>query len=244
MLPLLMSLPIHAAIVPNSQNFDNRITEIKYNPSDVTLIYTALGVSTLIQLQPGENINSKSGGIGIGDKKAWGVSSKENNIFIKPVAMQADTNLLITTNLGRTYAFELIDSKTPHYIVKITYPKPKTAEDNKPDIPCYDGDVNFAYGKWGDLELSPSYMWDDGRFTCLKFTDNAELPIPYQVTADGEESLINYNIESDTIILHGIASEFRLRLGKQVLGLQSEKAVFAGHNKKGSTIKLKRELIQ
>jgi type IV secretion system protein VirB9 len=241
---LLVSLPLGATVIPESQNFDNRVTQVKYNPKDVIKVRIKTGISTLIQLEQGETIQSQVGGIGVGDLAAWGVNVKGNNIFIKPIAKKPDTNLLVTTNKGRTYAFELTSSKWPHFIVKLAYEKPKTAADKRLDIPCYDGKVNFAYAKWGDAPLSPAYMWDDGRFTCLKFTNNAELPVAYQVASDGTESIINYHIEEDTMILHGIASEFRLRLGKQVLGLRSDDALSSGFNKKGTTIEAYRELIE
>jgi len=247
-LPLLvslpLSLPLSATVIPESQTFDNRVTRVNYNPSDVIKVRIKAGTSTLIQLQQGETIQSQDGGIGVGDLAAWGVDVKANNIFIKPIAKEPDTNLLITTNKGRTYAFELASSKWPHFIVKLAYEKPKTAADKRLDIPCYDGKVNFAYAKWGDVILSPAYMWDDGRFTCLKFTNNAELPVAYQVASDGSESIINYHIEEDTMILHGIAGEFRLRLGEQVLGLRSDEALSSGFNKKGTTIEARRELIE
>ncbi len=85
-------------------------------------------------------------------------------------------------------------------------------------------------------------MWDDGRFTCLKFTKNAELPVAYQVAADSTESLINYHIEKDTMILQGISKEFRLRLGKQVLGLRSDDAISSGYNDKATSVNGTREL--
>ena len=150
----------------------------------------------------------------------------------------------MVSNKNRTYSFELVKSKYPHFIVKLAYEKPITGKDRKFDIPCFDGKANFNYGKWGDNSLAPAYMWDDGRFTCLKFTKNSELPVAYKVSPDGKESLINYHLEKDTMVLQGISKEFRLRLGDLVLGLRSEEAISSGYNDKASSIKAKRRLQQ
>ena len=237
-----VGLPVSAAITPKSQHFDSRVTLTKYNPKDVVRVRTKIGISTLIQLQKGESISSLDAGIGIGDAKAWGLDVKGNNIFLKPIAPKPDTNLIITTNKGRTYSFQLLSSKYPQYIVKMAYDTPKTSEDNQRSIPCSDGKMDFRYGKMGDNTLAPTYMWDDGRFTCMKFTSNAELPVVYQVSKDGTESLVNYHIDKDTIIVHSVANEFRLRLGKQVLGLYSDHAMSNGYNKKATSVNAKREL--
>lgn len=234
----------HAAITPHSLGFDSRISTVKYNASNVITIKTKVGTNTLIQLGQGETISTPSAGLGIGDAKAWGFSVRGNNIFLKPTAAHPDTNLTIVSDQNRTYSFELVTSKHPHYIVKMDYSDPKKAllKKQKSHIPCSDGKMNFEYGKWGDDALAPRYMWDDGRFTCLKFSHNAELPVAYQVAQDGTESLINYHIEKDTMILHGISHEFRLRLGKNVLGLFAPHAQASGFNPKASSIDAKRTL--
>ncbi|WP_150137807.1 TrbG/VirB9 family P-type conjugative transfer protein [Candidatus Enterovibrio escicola] len=233
---------VQAAITPKSQPFDSRITLTKYNPENVIRVRTKIGISTLIQFEQGEHISAPDSGMGIGDAQAWGIDVRGNNVFLKPIAEKPETNLIITTNKGRTYSFQLVTSKSPHYIIKLAYDKPKTGKDKKFDIPCFDGNANFRYGKWGDEALAPKYMWDDGRFTCLKFTKNDELPVAYQVASDSSESLINYHFEKDTMILHGISKEFRLRLGKQVLGLRSDAAISSGYNEKATSINGTREL--
>ena len=240
---LILSLNVNAALIPEKENADHRVTVIKYSPDNVIRVRTKVGINTLIQLERGESFTSGTSGMGMGDIAAWGVNVKGNNIFLKPVAENPDTNLIIVSNKGRTYSFDLITSKYPHYIVKLQYEKPKTAKDFTREIPCYDGEVNFRYGKWGDNELAPSYMWDDGRFTCLKFSNHGELPVAYQIGTDGTESLVNYSIKKDTMIIHSVSKEFRLRLGNQVLGLRSENTLSSGYNDKASSVNATRELI-
>lgn len=239
---LLFSLPCVAQIIPETQGFDDRVSSVKYSPKDVIRIATKVGSTTLIQLEIGESITLNNSGLGIGDAKAWGFSVRGNNIFLKPIAKKPDTNLTIVSDKNRTYSFDLVSRWKPLYIVKIEYDKPKNADDYSLSIPCSDGAQNFNYVKWGDNKISPQYMWDDGRFTCLKFTENSELPVAYQIASDGKESLVNYHIFQDTMVIRSIASEYRLRLGTSVLGLSSPDVKSSGYNHKGTSNKATRGL--
>lgn len=241
----------NAAVLPKSQGYDSRITLVKHNPSDVVRVRTRTGKATLIQLEKGETILDEISGIGMGDAAAWGFNVRGNSIFLKPTARNPDTNLLIVTDKHRTYSFDLVSSKYPHYIVKMQYDKPKVSKKDelivasqvKARVPCTTQEPNFDYLKWGDTTLSPQYAWDDGRFLCLKFTENKELPVVFQVGDDGEEQMVNYHIEKDTVVLHSLASEYRLRLGKLVLGIKSENIQHAGYNERATTVDAKREVI-
>ena len=241
-----ITLSTQAALIPEKENADKRITVIKYAPDNVIRVRVAVGINTLIQFEKGESFTITDGGVGLGDASAWAVDLRGNNLFLKPIAKDPDTNLSMISNKGRTYFFDLVTSKYPHYAVKLQYEKVKTSEDYKdkgPSVPCYDSDnVNFRYGKWGDNDLAPLYMWDDGRFTCLKFKNNARLPVAYQIETDGTESLVNYSLKKDTMVIHSVSKEFRLRLGKQVLGLRSENTLSNGYNDKGTSVNAKRTL--
>ncbi len=160
-------------------------------------------------------------------RTAWGFNVRGNNVFFKPQAKQPNTNLTIVSDLGRTYSFELFTNKQPFYVVKMRYPTPKKANPPPLKAPCTDGKYNFRYVKWGDEELAPLTRGTMYRFTCMKFSKNAELPVIYQINADGKESLVNYHIEQDTIVIHSVANEYRLRLGERVLGVLSHFVEFA-----------------
>lgn len=237
---ILASFFTNAAVIPVQQSSDKRIVSAMYDPSNVIIIQTRVGTSTLVQLEDGETIVGGNSGIGMGDAQAWGFNVKGNNIFFKPTAKNPDTNLTVVSDLGRTYAFELVSSRRPFYIVKMEYKKPYSIATNKKKVPCSDGSVNFQYQKWGKDALSPQYAWDDGRFTCMKFQKNSELPVVYQIGSDGKEAIVNYHIERDTVVIHAVANEFRLRLGDDVLGIKSDAVKYAGFNEKSSTIRAKR----
>lgn len=239
---VLASLPAQSAILPTPKPYDYRMTEVFYNPFNVTNVRASIGKLTVIQLDDDERVLGDKKGLFTGDASAWGFDIIDNSIFFKPTVINPDTNLMITTNKGRIYAFDLSLDDYPHYLVKFTYPIPpkKKEVSSVPTVPCMDGVVNYQYEKWGDDHLSPAYMWDDGRFTCLKFNDVFELPVIYQVLADGSESMIQYHMQNNTMVVHGTSQEFRLRIGDEVLGLHTKRAQTSSHNDKKTSIQAKR----
>ena len=53
----------------------------------------------------------------------------------------------------------------------------------------------------------------------MKFDNADDLPAVYKVLPDGSESLVNTHVEKDTLIVHEVAKNLRLRLGQSVLDL-------------------------
>lgn len=92
-----------AAITPPRGSEDARVRTVTYQHMNVVELRTFYGVSTHIALSQGEHVKD----IACGDSAAWDIVARENNLFIKPRAQQADTNLTVITN-RRTYNFELI----------------------------------------------------------------------------------------------------------------------------------------
>ena len=241
---LMLPLISHAKIIPVKQGLDAHVVKASYNPHNVIQVKTKIGIATLIQLSPNENILSESSGLGMGDATAWGLSVRGNNIFLKPIMKNPSTNLTIVSNLGRTYIFELVESYHPYYFLQITYPKKIAKHTPKPpSYPCSQGARNWSWLKWGNNKLSPQYTWSDGQFTCMKFNKNVELPLVYVIGSDGQETLANFHIERDTMVIHSPANEFRLRLGKQVLGIKTTNEDFyKGYNADKSTNNRKRHI--
>ena len=62
----------------------------------------------------------------------------------------------------------------------------------------------------------PVAAYDNHQFTFLKFPAGSEIPSLYVVDAYGDESLINYNVENDWIVIQRTAKEMVLRNGKFV----------------------------
>lgn len=226
----------NAAIIPKPISTDGRILSVEYDKNEVFEIPVKIGVATLIQLEDGETISeSANSGAGLGDKKAWQVDIRGNNLFIKPIQENPDSNLVMVTN-KRTYAFHLKESKRKaSYIVRFEYPdtqaqlekqafKDSLAIQNKingSSNPAKLKKINTHYFMRGDTKLAPSKMWDDGLFTYLQYANSKDLPAIYRILPDGKETLVNTHIESDTIVLQETAKDYMLRLGQSVLQIQN-----------------------
>ena len=105
--------------------------------------------------------------------------------------------------------------------------------------------------------ILPTVIFDDGRFTYLKFPKASEVPAVFAVDANGQEIRVAFhaerllvdpqapdaNVESDYLVMRSIARAFRLRLGELVAEIINDKFDAEGietHN--GTTIPtLKRE---
>jgi len=225
----LLPVTVTAAVFPERTKYDKRIRYVQYNPDDVVVIETKLGLTTTIQLEPGEHLNSPESALAIGDKEAWAVAVRENNIIIKPTGEFPGTNINIVTN-KRAYAFDLVEAKKAEdvsFYVRFQYPKkeePLPVAEKEPRPPCSDGKRNFLYFKYGDDELAPSQVWDDGKFTCFQYPNNKPLPAIYKYIQDSElkETLVNFNVVNDVIVVQTIANEFRLRFADKVLGIKTD----------------------
>ena len=99
------------------------------------------------------------------------------------------------------------------------------------------GNRNVDYWGVGAKALAPSEMWDDGRFTYLKFDTSREMPTVFKVAADGTESTVNSHVENDTVVIHGTSALYHLRLGKKVLGVENRSFDPRGNfNYRGTTL--------
>ena len=239
---LFGSTAVMAATAPTGSALDKRIQSVMYNGDDVVVIRTRPGNTTLVQLEPGEYVTSlPTGGLSIGDSDAWTIGIRGNNIFLKPKAPFPDTNINLVTN-RRTYAFQLVettDISKASSQVRFRYPavrKPykEPVVDNGP---CSDGPRNVNYFKYGNQELSPTEVWDDGRFTCMRFPTSKALPNVYRYNPNSElkEALVNSHMKDDILVVHETNEEFRLRIGNTVLGLKTDSLRPAPYNWKKTT---------
>lgn len=226
-LAMLFAIPAFSsgAVLPERTKYDNRIRYVQYNPDDVVVVKTKLGLTTVIQLEKGETLNAPEAGIGIGDTEAWTLAVRESNIFLKPIDEFPETNINLITN-RRSYAFDLVEAKNAkdvHFFVRFNYPKIEVPI-TEAVAPCSDGKRNYLYYKYGDAEIAPSMVWDDGKFTCFKYPNNKPLPAIYKYVPGSElkETLVNFNVVDDTIVVQTTANEFRLRFADKVLGIKTE----------------------
>ncbi len=115
-LSLLATGSAHAADVPQSSKFDNRIQYVNYNSGDVVVIRSVAGIGTRIVFAPNEAILDVASGF----TQGWEFSDRRNILYIKAKSIKSeqgqpamspepgkwDTNLMVTTNL-RMYDLDL-----------------------------------------------------------------------------------------------------------------------------------------
>jgi ComB9 competence protein len=96
---------------------------------------------------------------------------------------------------------------------------PPTREDYLQSLPNADK-INASYKLYGDAEIAPYAVYDDGRLTYFDFTAGLSaqrLLALYQVV-DGYDSMVNYRYEKGLLVAEGISKEgWTLRNGNQTV---------------------------
>lgn len=74
----------------------------------------------------------------------------------------------------------------------------------------------------GSEDIVPTLVFDDGRFTYLRFPGNREVPAVFHVLGDGSETLVNTRMEDDLLVVDRVSRRLMLRSGSAVVGLWNE----------------------
>ncbi|WP_395877956.1 TrbG/VirB9 family P-type conjugative transfer protein [Ehrlichia muris] len=218
---------------------DDHIKAITYNPHAIHKYVGFYGYQSSILFEEGEVIDT----ISMGDSTGWQLLPKNNRLFIKPVSDKADTNATIITN-KRVYYFEFfaeeatgLDDPRLAYEVRFMYSSTEnfateSGSDmvfpvSQPAIPdLTDRDVakkglNFDYlvsHNRGSQRIVPLKIFDDNQFTYMQFLHiNADLPSIFNVDSEGYESLVNFRISGDYVIIERVSSAFTLRYGSDTV---------------------------
>lgn len=80
---------------------------------------------------------------------------------------------------------------------------------------------SIAEGKASD-DIVPALVFDDGRFTYLRFPGNREVPEVFHVLGDGSETLLNARMEDDLLVVDRVSRRLMLRAGSAVVGVWNE----------------------
>jgi len=169
-------------------------------------------------------------GDGGGDLEGIAFGWHDNHLILKPKAANVGTNLVVYTN-RRAYRFEYsvsarrpsVQSDEVMYTVRFIYPPPQTnsngltaAEQTERDLDRADAarPRNFDYWYCGSPTIMPIAASDDGVHTRLRFAASAELPAIFVRNDDESESLLNFSMEGDEVVIHRVAAHFILRRGK------------------------------
>jgi type IV secretion system protein VirB9 len=80
---------------------------------------------------------------------------------------------------------------------------------------------SIAFGDASD-DLRPALVFDDGRFTYLKWPGNREIPAVFEIRRDGTELVANTRVEGDLVVVDRIARGLMLRSGTAVASIRNE----------------------
>lgn len=247
---VVASAPAFAEVRPMGSGFDSRIQRVAYNEGQVVVVYAAQGVATQIVFAPGEEVLSAASGFTEGWQFA--ARGNTLNLKPRTLEQAAgmiapksggpwDTNLNVTTN-RRNYSFvlrlvgggsgSLSSDPRVAYRVEFTYPldamlmQARVAAEQRIEATSQPVPRNTAYTMSAPRKsrgIAPAVAFDDGRFTYFKFPNNREIPSFFIVSDDGQESLVNYHVQGDFVVIQRVARRFALRLGSQVIGVVNEK---------------------
>jgi type IV secretion system protein VirB9 len=225
---LLASAPVLAQSVsePVPGPSDPRIRFVTYNPDAVVRLIGHLGYQFVIEFGQGERIEN----VALGDAMAWQVTPnrRANLLFVKPVDTSVQTNMTVITS-QRRYTFELVadPNRTPPpealtFAVRFQYPADKAqtqaATPAAADpLQANPERINSAYSFKGSRRNVPSRVFDDGQVTYFQFGAQTQTPAIFVIGPDKKsESVVNYAVRGDYLVIEQVAAQFVLRQGKEV----------------------------
>ena len=235
---ILCLLPVSALAIRESRPtpIDSRIRVMVYNPNDVFKFTGYYGYQASIEFAKTEQVVS----ISMGDTTAWQVVPAGYRVFIKPMELEATTNMTLITD-KRTYFFELYAEETKDirdpgmvFNVKFIYPDEQQEEDHVqtfsgrssgPDLNRPEN-LNFLYSISGNEEIAPIKIFDDGEFTYLQFRDkNNEIPAILAVDDELRESMVNFRldpVDNNLVVVEQVFKKLTLRAGKKIVCIFNE----------------------
>ena len=80
---------------------------------------------------------------------------------------------------------------------------------------------SIAEGK-DSQDIVPTLVFDDGRFTYLRFPNNREVPAVFHVLGDGSETVVNARMEGELLVVDRVSRRLMLRAGSAVVGVWNE----------------------
>ena len=202
-----------------------------YSPNEVYRLPARVGYEIDLEFQKGEVFV----GLGAGDSEGLIFRAAANHLFIKPKASNVHTNVTVLTD-RRIYRFDYmtlapdttVDQIDTVYALRFLYAEmPTSVPPAAPPVASSSATVerllrespssrerNSNYWYCGASQIRPVTAWDDGVHTHLQFAANAELPAIFVMNEDGGESLIDFNMVDEELVVHRIARRFLLRRGK------------------------------
>ncbi|WP_425041475.1 TrbG/VirB9 family P-type conjugative transfer protein [Primorskyibacter sp. S187A] len=224
-LPALLSVSVSVAAntafaeaIPRSGPNDSRVRVATYQDGQVYRLKVSLTHVTTVEFGQGETIRS----IIAGDTEGFQLDGVPGGraFAVKPNARGVHTNITVYTN-RRSYYFNVTESSSPtFYVVQFRYP-----EDNqRPTNAVAQSAPNYNYAASDRTNFTPSSVWDDGTFTFFRFPRNAPVPAIFQHNNGRERTVNSTQVEDGVLRVSGVGREWVLRLGDEIVCIQSTNA--------------------
>jgi type IV secretion system protein VirB9 len=247
----LASTRVYAELTPARGLVDPRVRVVAYDPEQVIKLHGFVGYQIHFQFAEGETFVN----LAAGDNKALDVGYEGNHLVLKPLAEKVSTNITVITN-RRVYQFDYSataerpdpDRQDVIYSLRFIYPQDEARKaqeeleqrranmrlataDQDPNRPR-----NTNYWGCGSSAIRPEMAYDDGVQTRLRFAAHSEFPTMYVKNDDDSESLVNFTVDNDEVVIHRVARSFVLRRGKLVACIQNRSFDGGGERLKSETL--------
>ncbi len=247
----LASNCVYAELTPARGLVDPRVRVVAYDPEQVIKLHGFVGYQIHFQFAEGETFVN----LAAGDNKALDVGYEANHLVLKPLAEKVATNITVITN-RRVYQFDYsasADRPDPNredviYSLRFIYPQDEARkaaaqlEQQRTDLKLASADHdpprarNTNYWGCGATAIRPEVAYDDGVQTRLRFPAHAEFPTLYVKNDDESESLVNFTVDHDEVVIHRVARSFVLRRGKLVACIQNRSFDGGGQRLESQTL--------
>jgi len=236
LLSALVAPRVQAELTPARGLVDPRVRIVAYDAEQVIRLHGYVGYQIHFQFAEGETFVN----LAAGDNKALDVGYEANHLVLKPLAEKVATNITVITT-RRVYEFDYSasaerpdpDREDVIYSLRFIYPQDEARkaaealEQQRTNLKLATADQdphrarNSDYWGCGAAAIRPQSAFDDGVQTRLKFPAHAEFPTMYVKNDDDSESLVNFTVDNDEVVIHRVARSFVLRRGKLVACIQN-----------------------
>lgn len=222
----------------------NTVYPVVTSPGFVSTVELQAG-ETVISIAGGDSANwiidTIDGGAVSQQANTGEADSVRTYVLIKPRRPFQKTNLIITTD-RRAYHLELasLETATYHTAVNWTYAQGnnlvirRASEQEVSEIieqarqRANPPSVNYGYNvlvQFGELNpvWTPVRVYDNGRQVFIEFSEESQhysRPVLFSKQSDGSLSVINYRMEGNRCVSHGLFNEAELRLGTQIVRIE------------------------
>lgn len=205
---MLFAQPVQAQVRAEPGAGDPRLQTIAYDPDQVVQLPVASGYQLMVAFGSGEHIET----IAVGDSGAWQVTANKRGdyLFVKKLEASRATNLTVVTD-ARIYSFELVDASGDGaqlpFVVRFLYPDAaKEVAVVPPDRPTY------RYRFEGVRALRPKSISMGVDRIGIEWPSDVALPAVFRVDDDGEETLVNGEMQDGRFVVEGLPKKLVFRL--------------------------------